>query len=121
MDDRKRILLYGRSVILESIGAGLAKSDRFQIIHLSSHLSRLSELEALDPDVVLFDEEDVHPEVAFSRLGTRPDLLILGLNPDTNIVRIWSGRQYRELSTTDLTHLIEDGSLPGAALGLESG
>jgi hypothetical protein len=32
--------------------------------------------------------------------------LLIGISPDINLVKIWSGRQVRELSTQDLFELI---------------
>ncbi len=102
-----RILLYGDSVILGCVGASLERTGRFDVTRQPLPVSCASELEAQAPDVILFDAENGQPDAAFSLLKTRPDLLLLSLDPDGNIVRMWSGRQYHELSTQDLTALIE--------------
>jgi hypothetical protein len=107
---QKRILLYGNSVILGCIGASLERADRFQITRLSLPLAGPSDLEALGPDAVLFDAENGDSEAAFSLLKDHPELLLLSVSPDGNVVRLWSGQQYRELSTNDLAALIEAGS-----------
>lgn len=107
MAELKRILLYGDSIILGSVGASLELVPRFEVTHLSPPLPDTSELQPMDPDVIVFDvDSDVAAE-AFSLLETRPGLLILGISPDGNLVRLWSGHQYSELSTKELTALIE--------------
>ena len=115
MSGQRRIVLYGNSIILGSVGASLQRAPGFEVIWLSAPQPGPAELQALGPDVILFDVENGHPGPAFAVLETLPDLLLLGISPDGNLVRLWSGRQYRELSTTDLTALIEAGSRPHAA------
>ncbi len=108
MEDHRRILLYGDSVILGSVGATLRTWREFEVISLSPPLPGLSGLEALGPDAILFDVDMAHPDAAFSLLKTRPGLLLLGISPDGNVVRLWSARQLRELSSKDLKDVIEE-------------
>jgi hypothetical protein len=103
----RRILLYGDSIILGSVGASLELVPHFEVTHLSPPLPGASELEPMDPDIIVFDVDGDVAAGAFSLLETRPGLLILGISPDGNLVRLWSGHQYRELSTEELTALIE--------------
>jgi len=113
-ESRRRIVLYGSSVVLASIGAGLERTHRFDLTYLSPPLPGSPALEALAPDVILFDIEALHSEPAFSLLETQPDLLLLGVSSEGNLVRLWSGRQYSELSIAGLAALI-DGAEPHAA------
>jgi hypothetical protein len=110
VSEQKRILLYGNSVVIGCIGASLERAGKFEITRLSAPSPDRSQLDALCPDVILFDAENGRPEPAFSLLEKRLDLLLVSIDPDGNLVRLWSGRQYRELTTTDLTALIEAGS-----------
>jgi hypothetical protein len=113
MGRRRRIVLYGNSVILAGIGASLERTERFELLHLSPPLPDGTELGAMDPDVVLFDVESTLPAPPFSVLEAHPGLLLFGVSPDGNLVSLWSGRQYRELTTKDLTTLIEAESEAG--------
>lgn len=115
MGRKKRILLYGNSVVLGCVGASLEGTGRFEITHLSRSLPGPFDFEALTPDVILFDAENGNAEAAFSLLKERPDLLLMSVSPDRNVVRLWSGRQYQELSTMDFTALIETGPLSEVA------
>jgi hypothetical protein len=116
MSTRTRILLYGNSLVLGGIGAGLRAEGRFEVIPLPRSLPDTSDVEALAPDVVIFDLETPGSAGAFSALENSPDLVLLGVSPDDNVVQLWSGRHYRELSIKDLTALIEVGSQPAVAL-----
>jgi hypothetical protein len=116
MSTRTRILLYGNSLVLGGIGASLRAEGRFEVVGLPRSLPATSDVEALAPDVIVFDLETPGSAAAFSALEGHPDLILLGVSPDDNIVQLWSGRQYRELSIKDLTALIEVGSQPTVAL-----
>jgi hypothetical protein len=116
MSTRTRILLYGNSLVLGGIGASLRAEGRFEVVSLARSLPDTSDVEALAPDVIVFDIETPGSAAAFSTIESNPDMMILGVSPDENIVQLWSGRQYRELSTKDLTALIEVGSQPTVAL-----
>ena len=120
-EQHRRILLYGDSLILGSVGAALGKHPRFEVLPLSPPLPGPAELEAMAPDAVLFDAETGRPDAAFSLLETRPDLILLGISPDGNVVRRWSGQQYQALSARDLSEIIGRGSATGAASGPDRG
>ena len=114
MEDHRRILLYGDTLILDSVGAVLRTSRGFEVISLSSPLPGLAEVEALTADAVLFDIETTRPEAVFPLLETQPGLLLLGISPDGNVIRLWSGRQLREVSGKELRDVIEE-QLAGAS------
>jgi hypothetical protein len=64
-------------------------------------------LDDAKPDILLFDLESLYSEAVFSLLGTNPRFLLIGINPDVNLVKIWSGRKVRQLSTQSLLELIK--------------
>ncbi len=103
--EKRRIVLYGTSVIVGTIGASLRRSSRYKVIPLLP--DQPNELENLAPDVVLFDLDAAHPVAAFSLLEKLPGLLLVGISPDKNLVKVWSGRQLRELSTQELMGVID--------------
>lgn len=115
MAERRRILLYGNSIILGSVRASLARSPEFELTSLSAPRPTQAELEAMAPDVILFDIENSHPEAAFALLEAGSDLLLLGISPDGNVVRQWSGHQHYQLTTDELTALMGAGSEVGSA------
>lgn len=120
MEYLRAVILYGNSIVLASVGASLQRAG-FSVTRLAPPLPGPAELAALHPDVILFDMESGHPDAAFSLLQSCPGLLLLGMNPDGNTMRMWSGPQYAELSTKELTALIEAGlSLPSSPAGAVS-
>ncbi len=105
MEKRRRIVLFGNSIILGTIGASLRRSSRFEVITLPP--SQPEDLKDMAPDIVLFDLEAERPEAAFSLSEGCSRVLFVGISPDTNLVKMWSGQQLRELSTLDLLEAID--------------
>jgi hypothetical protein len=64
-------------------------------------------LTALNPDVVVFDLKAVHKESLFSLLENCPKLMLVGISPDNNIVKVWASKQLRDLSTKDLIEVFD--------------
>lgn len=107
MERRQRVILFGRTIILGTVGASLKNQPDFEVICLSAPNPSLQELAALKPDVILFDMEKTYPLVAFSLLATFPHLQLISIDPATNQLMVWSGQHFRELSLQDLVHVIQ--------------
>ena len=110
MKHKRRILLYGNSVILGSIGASLQCSGQFEVTKLAPPLEEALRRNTDKPDILLFDLESPHTEAVFSYLESNPGILLIGVSPDINLVQVWSGREFRELSTHSLLELIKGGA-----------
>jgi hypothetical protein len=107
MKKRQNIYILGNSLILGVIGESLLHSDQFELTSLELP-EDVKELEPKKPDAILFDLETPHMESVFSLSESCPELLLIGISPDTNIVRMWVGRQLRELSMKGLLDVIKD-------------
>jgi hypothetical protein len=104
---RRRIFIYGNSVILGSIGVSLQRSSQFEVTIVSPPLEQVLARNTEKPDILLFDLQNPHTEPIFSLLETNATLLLIGISPDTNLVKIWSGRELRDLSIQGLLELIK--------------
>ena len=105
MENRRRVVLFGNSIIVATVGTSLQRSHRYEVTTLSpAESDRLGEIQ---PDIILFDLEAARPEAAFSLLETQPGLMLIGVSPDSNVVKMWTGRQLRELSTKELMQAID--------------
>jgi hypothetical protein len=106
MKKLRKILIYGNSVIMGTLRASLQDCSQFEVTILWPPLPGKQRLEEMKPDVIFFDLEAEHPQAAFSLLDTCSDLMLIGISPDRNIVRTWTGQQLRELSMPGLLDLI---------------
>jgi hypothetical protein len=103
----RQILFYGNSVILGSIGASLRQFPGFDVTTLAPPLLENNALGTINPDVVLFDLDASTTEPVFDLLKTNPALVLIGVNPGSNVVRIWNSQQLQEISMQDLLELLE--------------
>lgn len=113
--EKKRVILYGRSVILGTVGASLQQYPDLEVISLSLPLPDVQELGALAPDVIIFDLQAPHPDLAISLLDASPRLTLIGIDPSSDRMFLWFGRHLNVLSTQDLVQAIAN-HLAGASV-----
>ena len=104
-----RIVLVGRSVLLDTLAAGLRLFPGIEIIPLPAPPLGMEPLAALRPDVILFDVGADFPQCAFVLLQRRPGLRLIGLDADRNRAVVWSTQQLNELSLGDLAAILANG------------
>jgi hypothetical protein len=96
-----RVALLGSSLTLASIGAALATSPELEL--LSAELpcdDPPSRVDALAPNVVIFDLAAGLPDHSLRHLAERPDLALIGLDLESGRMLLLSGER-ATLSTTD--------------------
>lgn len=106
MESRRRVILYGQSIILGSVGASLQRYAGLEVIPLAAPLPTAEELAALAPDAILFDTTAQRPDAALVTLATGQDLLLIGISPTNAEAAVWSGRHVSVSSAKDLVDRI---------------
>lgn len=106
MNGRRRVILYGNSIILGTLGASLTQHLDLEVLPLSPPLPGAEALAALRPDVILFDIAAARPGPVFALLETCPNLLLIGVSPETHQVRLWTSGQEWAGTTMDLVKMI---------------
>jgi len=105
-ENQRRTILYGDSLILQGVRAELAGHPGLQVLMLDQPLEEpLEELRALKPEVIIFDLSAVQPDFLLAMLQ-EPDLLLVGINPETHQALVWSGRQAAAAVAADLVEVI---------------
>jgi hypothetical protein len=106
MDGRPRILLYGQSVILGAVRAGLELDARLDVIAVSPPATA-QELARFSPDAILFDTDAGCSGPAFAMLRANPALLLIGIDPASEQLTIVSTHTERGQSIADLVRVIQ--------------
>lgn len=108
---RKRVILYGNSVILAALGASLEHFPELELVSLAAPLPGAAELSALMPDVILFDTGSAEPTLhtLFALLQDCPALLVVGANPESAQLQLWSSGRSDAVTSADLLQLIVHG------------
>ena len=107
MEKRRRVLLYGKSLILGSVGAGLQQCPHLEVVSVSPPFPTAQGLAALAPEVIIFDVEAACPESALTLLAACPSLLLIGIRPSSDQVLLWSGRRSRAETLQELIQVID--------------
>jgi hypothetical protein len=104
---RRRAIVYGDSLILEGVQAELIGNSDLEVIMLDHPLEKpLDELRALNPAVIIFDLSAIQPDFPLAMLQS-PDLLLIGINPETHQASVWSGRQAAAVVASDLLEIVQ--------------
>ena len=102
-----RTIVYGDSLILEGVRAKLAGNPSLDVILLDHPLDKpLEELRRLNPSVIIFDLGAIQADFPLAMLQ-HPDLLLVGINPETHQALVWSGRQAEAVAAADLMEILE--------------
>jgi len=115
MKKQRKVILYGDSLILEGIRTNLSGCPDLEVVSLAFPLLKVQELDALTPDVVIFDLEAAHRDAVLALQRERPQVLLVGVNLATNQMLLWSGEQSRGLAMPDLVLAIRSMTNPATA------
>lgn len=105
--ERKRIILYGDSLILAGVQASLGVSPHLEVIVLDAPAADLAEtLRELRPAAVIFDLGSVPPDFPLA-IVPQPNLLLIGVDPSSNDFLVLSSHLQPALGVSDLMQAIE--------------
>jgi hypothetical protein len=108
MKKKQRICICGESVILGAVGASLSRTSQFDVTTLPLQSQLEHEFDTATPEVILFDLQAANTEALFSLLETHPTLKLIGISPDVNLVKVWTAKELRDMSTQDLVELMKN-------------
>ena len=102
------LALCGESVLIEGIEASLQDREGVEIVLLdTSRPGAVQALEELSPDVIVFDLTPSQLNCVFTFLRNRTDVVLIGLDIDSDLALFLSG-EWRMLPTVaDLMQVIE--------------
>lgn len=103
---QRRVILYGDSLVLEGVRANLERCPDLQVFLLGPSQDKpLDAIRACCPTAVVFDMGATRPDFLLSLL-LQPDLLLIGIDPETHQALAWSGRQVSAVAAADLVNVI---------------
>jgi hypothetical protein len=107
MDDQQIIVLFGDSLLLDSVEAGLAHDEGWSVIRLRTPVPEVAaRLQRLDPSLVIFDLDGVNFGSLMPFLKMKPGVPLLGLDINCSNVVALACDHYRALSLRDLKDVI---------------
>ena len=105
MESKQRVVVYGNTVALAGIEASIHLDPGCEVVGHAWPIDQL-ELCKLQPDVVIFELDAVRPEFPYTLSRALPGLLLIGIDPETNRVQLWSGQRAEGWTSQDLAEVI---------------
>ncbi len=106
MEERQTVVLYGNSLFVTGMEASLRGERGLEVVRIDATIPSAAQcLDALRPDVVIFDL--TAPNSPSSILQEYPGLPLIGLDPNSDTVVVFSSQQHTVLTTNDLAQVIQ--------------
>lgn len=107
MTDRKIAALYGNSLFMAGVEASLRDRQGLDVVRIDTALpSAQDDLQAICPDVVIFDLDGPYAHLIIPFIREHPGLPLLGLGLASNDAVLLSSYRHTALSADDLALLI---------------
>jgi hypothetical protein len=108
MVDIRKVVLYGNSLFMAGVEAGLKNRDGIEVIHIDASLPDAGQqLDALRPAAVVFDLASPPLRFGLPFVKEHPGLPLIGLDVTSNTVLVLSCRQFTALTVDDLAQVIQ--------------
>jgi hypothetical protein len=96
------VVLYGSSVFLDAIRAGLKDAQLEFVTVEPTGPGATSLISAHHPAAIIFDRCLAEPDFTLALLQEQPDLILIGVDPSSNKVFVMSGREEQPATPAEL-------------------
>ncbi len=103
----RKVLFFGSSLLLALVAESLDQSLDLQVARAATWGEASRALTEHTPDVLVFDLSQNHESHILPLLIKRPNLLLIGLDPENNQAVLLSGQEVRSLTLTHLKQLVQ--------------
>lgn len=109
MVNLKKVLVYGRSLNLAGITASLKLDGCLDVMFVNPQDPEARQcLVEFNPETIIFDLTDMPPDLDINLLSTKPDILLVGVDPSSNEVLVLTGKRNRVVSAVELAQLVSN-------------
>jgi len=106
--NRRRVILYGNTLILRGVWANLANCPGLEVTVLDQPQQvSPEELAACCPAAIIFDMSVIQPDLLLG-LFQQPGLLLIGMDSETHQALVWAGRQAAAVDAADLVQMLTE-------------
>lgn len=107
MAKRLQVIVYGKSLNMAGIAASLKAEAGLDVICIGSHTSNFwQSIDGINPVAIAFDLSDPAPGLDFRMLRGQPDLLLIGVDPCSDEMLVFSSHSTQAFSSADIVKLI---------------
>ena len=106
MKERRIVALFGNSLLIDAVAAGLSDKQEFGVMRLYTPITDEERLRSLSPDFVIFDLDTPDSGFIVRFLRNQPGVPLLGLDVTSNQAVLISSQQHTPLTMDDLAQII---------------
>ena len=108
MKERQTVVLFGDSLLMDSVEASLSNIQELGLVRIHSSVPNVvGRIGGLAPNMVIFDLNVPHTEFLIPFLKAQPGIPLLGLDVTRSQVIALSSQQYTTLTSGDLARVIK--------------
>jgi len=108
---KKRIFLYGQSMLLSFVANNLAQCPNLSVTHESEWDGIMSQVATGTPDVLIYDPDSSSESAILPLLYENPNLLLIGLDVEANRAVLIAGKETTSLTLERIRQIIETAAL----------
>jgi hypothetical protein len=105
MRKTNRVVMLGNTLVLAGIQTSVNLDKQCEVIARPLQTG-LAELVELQPDALIYELDSLPGEFLYGLSRELPELLQIGVDPETNRAIFWSGQEAAELTSRDLARAI---------------
>lgn len=105
----RTVLLYGRSLLLSGVAASLLQGPNLRVLEAATWTEVEALLSETPPDVIVTELTAANDSRILPLLFKNPQLLVVGLDAESNQAVLVSGQEVRALTIDQIRHIAEKG------------
>ena len=108
MDDRRLVVLFGDSLLMDTIEASLSENESLGVMRIHTTVPDVGErLKKLQPHLVIFDWDAPHCQFALPFLREQAGIPLLGLDVTSSKAIMLCSQEHTVLTAEELGNLIQ--------------
>lgn len=109
MAEQQLVVLFGDSLLMDAVDANLAHREDLSLVRIRTVIPDIvPRLYSLDPDLIVFDFDDVHSQFLLPMLRIKIGMSLIGLDSNFSTAIRLTSHQYLELTSDDLARVIHN-------------
>jgi hypothetical protein len=109
----RTVVFYGQSLLLSLVGAGIGEGEDLRVVRASTWAQVEALSAALALDVLVYDLAVTSEIHILPLLFRNPNLLLIGLDPETNRAVLLTGSEAHSLTMEQMREIVATGCPSG--------
>lgn len=108
MENRPLVVLLGNSLLMDGVAVSLTGEQMPNLVRVEAEFEDLRQrLNSIKPDLIVFELDNPEAQSIISLLKARPELLLIGLDPDCCQAIVLNSSQHQTQSMNDLQNVVQ--------------